>query len=258
MTERTNLTVLAFESGDGAASRRVHEATSPEWEEDGHNCGTRHVRESERVEAGIGGACLTLIASATLGDVAERRFCLTALGLAGGLATALQKMSFERWYRRRYQRERAREAWELENFPKGEREEMTGLFAFKGMSAADAETVVTTMSQYKEFFVNLMMTEELQLREPLERLAQRALAVGASFSFAALLPLSFSDLSRRRISGVDDTTVLHGTALALLAVLGARRATMCVLHVKTHVLETLLLGLACLVAPKIVAAFFFF
>ena len=35
--ERSQQTILAFESGDPAASKRVHEAAAPEWEEDGHN-----------------------------------------------------------------------------------------------------------------------------------------------------------------------------------------------------------------------------
>lgn len=62
--------------------------------------------------------------------------------------------------------ERRREEWELENFPEGEIKEMVELYMMKGMNREDAETVITTMAKYKDFFVNVMMTQELQLQVP--------------------------------------------------------------------------------------------
>lgn len=208
-----------------------------------------------------------LIVGTTLSEVGLRREvgrkALFSLGAAGGVASGLRKLSFERWYRRHYQRERAREKWELENYPKGEREEMTGLFTFKGMSAADAEHVVEMMSTYKEFFVNLMMTEELQLREPTERTPRRAAAVGASYVLAALIPVLVTDLAAWHVDSQNglfyegfQRRVFQLTGLFLLALLGARRATMCVLRLKAHVLECLLLGVACILAPQIILALF--
>eukprot|EP00635_Sarcinochrysidales_sp_CCMP3193_P003214 CAMPEP_0118890738 /NCGR_PEP_ID=MMETSP1166-20130328/1063_1 /TAXON_ID=1104430 /ORGANISM="Chrysoreinhardia sp, Strain CCMP3193" /LENGTH=279 /DNA_ID=CAMNT_0006829359 /DNA_START=62 /DNA_END=901 /DNA_ORIENTATION=- len=244
-------TILAYERKDSTASRRAHDAAA-DWEEDGHSCGLKQLCESERLEAAIAGACTILVAGAS---GCERR-ALAAIGVAGGLAAGLQKLSFERWYRRRYSRERARETWELDNYPKGEREEMTGLFTFKGMNQDDAKTVVQTMSEYKEFFVNLMMTEELQLREPIDRTPQRAAAVGAAFALAALIPLVFSDTASKLGLLLDDQgLVVHRCAgLAVLALLGARRAAMCVLPLATHVTECLVLGLAAIATPKLILA----
>ena len=62
--------------------------------------------------------------------------------------------------------ERRREEWELENYPEGEIREMVDLYMEKGMSRQDAETVITTMAKYKDFFVDVMMTQELQLQVP--------------------------------------------------------------------------------------------
>jgi vacuolar iron transporter family protein len=62
--------------------------------------------------------------------------------------------------------ERRREEWELENYPEGEIKEMVELYMMKGMNREDAETVITTMAKYKDFFVNVMMTQELQLQVP--------------------------------------------------------------------------------------------
>lgn len=62
--------------------------------------------------------------------------------------------------------ERRREEWELENYPEGEIREMVDLYMEKGMSRQDAESVITTMAKYKDFFVDIMMTQELQLQVP--------------------------------------------------------------------------------------------
>jgi VIT1/CCC1 family predicted Fe2+/Mn2+ transporter len=60
--------------------------------------------------------------------------------------------------------ERRREAWEMDNYPEGEIREMIEIFESKGMSHADAKSVIETMSKYKEFFVDIMMQHELSLQ----------------------------------------------------------------------------------------------
>ena len=62
--------------------------------------------------------------------------------------------------------EKAREKWELENHPEGEIEEMIDLYVGKGMSKEDATECINRMAKYPEFFVNVMMAEELELQVP--------------------------------------------------------------------------------------------
>ncbi|GMH64525.1 hypothetical protein TL16_g03982 [Triparma laevis f. inornata] len=62
--------------------------------------------------------------------------------------------------------ERAREKWELDNYPEGEIQEMIDIYVDRGMSKEDATIVITKMSKYSEFFVDVMMAEELQLQVP--------------------------------------------------------------------------------------------
>lgn len=62
--------------------------------------------------------------------------------------------------------ERKREQWEFENNPQGEIEEMVDLYVAKGCERSDAEQIIKTMSKYKEFFINVMMAEELELQVP--------------------------------------------------------------------------------------------
>lgn len=62
--------------------------------------------------------------------------------------------------------ERKREEWEFENFPDGEIKEMVEIYEDRGMSHDDAVLVIHTMAKYKDFFVDVMMTQELQLQVP--------------------------------------------------------------------------------------------
>merc|ERR1712118_470429 len=48
----------------------------------------------------------------------------------------------------------------------GEVVEMIELYESRGMSREDATVVVTRMAKYKQFFLNIMMTEELCLPAP--------------------------------------------------------------------------------------------
>ena len=62
--------------------------------------------------------------------------------------------------------EKQREQWELDNNPQGEIEEMVDLYVQKGMEREDAQVVIEKMAKYPDFFVNVMMAEELELQVP--------------------------------------------------------------------------------------------
>jgi vacuolar iron transporter family protein len=62
--------------------------------------------------------------------------------------------------------ERRREEWEMDNYPEGEIREMIEIYEEKGMSHADAKLCIETMAKYKDFFVDVMMQQELELQVP--------------------------------------------------------------------------------------------
>ena len=102
--------------------------------------------------------------------------------------------------------EREREAWEMDNYPDGEIREMEDLYIEKGMEREDAEAVVKIMAKYKDFFVDVMMAEELELKVPEDDYLQESFREGLVMfcSFAAfgafpllgyvIIPISFPDL----------------------------------------------------------------
>src|SRR5512143_760747 len=62
-----------------------------------------------------------------------------------------------------YQREKQREAWEVEHFPDGERAELFELYRNQGYSEEDARTLVDIKSKDHKLWVDAMMLEELQM-----------------------------------------------------------------------------------------------
>lgn len=63
-------------------------------------------------------------------------------------------------------KEREREYWEFDNYPEGEKDEMVELYVKRGMSVEDATRVIELMADHRDFFVDVMMVEELGLQVP--------------------------------------------------------------------------------------------
>jgi VIT1/CCC1 family predicted Fe2+/Mn2+ transporter len=87
---------------------------------------------------------------------------LFADALAMGVGEFLSSKAENEWILS----ERKRENWEMENYPEGEIREMIDIYKERGMSHEDAVLVINTMAKYKDFFVDVMMAEELQLQVP--------------------------------------------------------------------------------------------
>lgn len=56
----------------------------------------------------------------------------------------------------------------MENYPEGEVREMIDIYESRGMSPEDAKLVIETMAKYKDFFVDVMMQQELELQVSFE------------------------------------------------------------------------------------------
>lgn len=84
--------------------------------------------------------------------------------LAMGVGEFLSSKAENEWILQ----ERRRENWEMENYPEGEIREMIDIYVSRGMSREDATIVIEKMSKYKDFFVDVMMAEELALQVPEE------------------------------------------------------------------------------------------
>ena len=123
--------------------------------------------------------------------------------------------------------EHTREKWELDNYPEGEKQEMVELYVKRGMTPADAESVIGVMSKYKNFFLDVMMVEELGLMPPDE---SDSPAKNGLVTFGAFLMFGFIPLTSYVLAGATGASDAANfvaacllTALTLL-VLGASKA----------------------------------
>lgn len=96
--------------------------------------------------------------------------------------------------------EKRREEWELENYREGEIQEMIDIYISKGMTPEDAKVCIETMAKYDDFFVDIMMMQELELQVPEDNHVQESMKEGEdlfSVIFNQLVPflahLQFSE-----------------------------------------------------------------
>jgi len=172
-----NPAIAAFQSNNAEASRVFHSKQYDEPHKS--NVSKQFGRYVETViDNGITGLLISLIMvggmegiSDNIGKLVTSKVSLLWItlvmefALLFSLATALSYGEYLRnkEYKHLYDTERRREAWECDNYIEGEQKEMIDLYTSKGLTQTDAEIVITILSKYKKFFVDVMMKEELML-----------------------------------------------------------------------------------------------
>lgn len=148
--------------------------------------------------------------------------------------------------------EREREKWEVQNYPEGEVQEMIDIYVEKGMERGDAKMVIETIAKYEDFFVDVMMAEELQLAVPEDDHVQESVREGIIMflSFAAfgslpllgyvIIPISFPDLGEEALF----VTACIVTGFVLF-IMGCMKSVFSSANWVCCGMETLLLGGAC-------------
>lgn len=134
----------------------------------------------------------------------------------------------------------------------GEIEEMIEIYESKGVSREDAVSVVTTLAKYKEFFIDIMMTQELELQVPEEDHVQESMREGFVMfcSFAAfgsmpllgyvIIPTLFPDLGEAVL--FTSACIVTGVVLFFM---GSVKAFFSKQHWVRAGSETMLLGGMC-------------
>jgi len=90
-----------------------------------------------------------------------------------------------------HQSEYEREAWEIDHFPEGEREEVRVLYKNYGFEGKILESIVEKITSDKKLWVRVMMEQELKL-EPVNRkdALPAAIIVGVSALVGSFIPLT--------------------------------------------------------------------
>eukprot|EP01016_Furgasonia_blochmanni_P047981 TRINITY_DN7104_c0_g1_i6.p1 TRINITY_DN7104_c0_g1~~TRINITY_DN7104_c0_g1_i6.p1 ORF type:complete len:276 (-),score=63.38 TRINITY_DN7104_c0_g1_i6:413-1240(-) len=85
--------------------------------------------------------------------------------------------------------EREREAWEVENYPEGERLEMKEIYMEKGLSETDADAVCDILVRNKEAWIDVMMCQELGIVQGDDNPVKNGLVTFFSFIVFGIIPL---------------------------------------------------------------------
>jgi len=253
-TEETPLTArTAFEEEDAEASRHYHD-TKKQNSEEGHQ--TEGEKLKPLIFGGLDGilTSFAIVAGAAGGKLSPQVVLILGFSnifadaLSMGVGEFLSSKAENEWILS----ERSREEWELENYPQGEIDEMIEIYESKGMSHDDAVQVINIMAQYKDFFVDVMMSQELELQVPDDDHVQESMKEGVvmfcSFAFFGAMPLLGYVIIPAVFPNLA-TDVLFVSACIITAIvlffLGSVKSLVTTQHWFRAGIETLLLGSVC-------------
>ncbi|CAN0086207.1 unnamed protein product [Ectocarpus sp. 6 AP-2014] len=184
----------AFMTGDQQASRLLHDARAGQAHDEAHSEKGDYLKAM--VFGGLDGilTSFAIVAGAAGGHLPVA--VVLVLGFSNIFADALSMGVGEylssKAHNEYVMAEKRREEWELKNHREGEILEMVEIFEERGMSRQDAEDVIGKMAKYDDFFVNLMMNEELGLQVPTgddDDTVKEGFVMFLSFAFFGAMPL---------------------------------------------------------------------
>jgi VIT1/CCC1 family predicted Fe2+/Mn2+ transporter len=244
---RLSLARLSFARNDPALAAAAHtpEAIARAANEQHGGAGSQYI--GDMVFGGLDGIMTTFavvsgVAGANLGAHIVLIMGLANL-LADGFSMGIGSYLSAKSEKEFYEKERSREAWEVEHFPDGERQELLEIYRKQGYPDEDAHRMVEIKSRDPKRWVGAMMVEELGLL-PTERTPTRSgLATFAAFFVAGAVPLLvyLLGLATPLPAGVAFPVSIVMTAVALFG-LGAAKVLVTHRNPLRDGMETLVMG----------------
>lgn len=124
-------------------------------------------------------------------DLGARVILILGIGnlLADGFSMGTGDYLSTKSEREYYDREARRQAWEIDQFPEGQKAELRALYLQNGYNEDEAARLVELQTRTKERWVNAMMIEELGMIKEETNPIYNAFATFAAFILAGSLPL---------------------------------------------------------------------
>jgi len=217
----------AYKKGDVEAMKDAH-TIKPARHNEHHRIGGDYVKSI--IYGGLDGITTTfaVVAGVVGGGIAIQVILILGFsnifadGISMGISDALSDMA-EHDYSRA---EKKRETWECDHNLQGEIDEMVELYQNKGLPESDARAAISILSKHKDFFVDVMMVEELGLLPPDANNApwKSGLVTFTSFILFGTIPL-LAYVGAKETSGpilFAITCVLTGATLFTLGAVKSR------------------------------------
>ena len=197
LTKRLDEARRAFRKGDTVSGAAAHDPEhirsvyADHGDEPHGGSGTNFI--GEMVYGGLDGIITTFAVVSGVAGAQLDTSVILILGLANlladGFSMATGAFLAARSEKEYYQREWEREAYEIEQYPEGERAELIAVYEASGYTAEEAQTLVQIQSREPDRFVRAMMIEELGLMEDDSSPLAAGLVTLVSFIIAGAIPL---------------------------------------------------------------------
>lgn len=258
LTRRLDEAREAWKRKDPDAARRAHSPQPRISAEEKHTTSSGKYVKSI-VYGGLDGTITTFAAVAGVAGAALSPGVVLIIGLANLIADGLS-MSIGDYLSSKSEREyeaaeRAREAWEVQHYPEGEKQELREIYMNRGMSSEDAAAVVDIIAKDEKAWIDTMMVEELGIIPSDESPLANALATFISFALFGFIPIAAYVLALfiPSLAPIRFALACILTGATLFG-LGALKTTITGTSWLKSGLETLLVGGVAAVAAYIVGA----
>lgn len=159
-----------------------------------------------------------VIAGLTGGHFENETIMLAALVtlIAGAFSMGLGTYLGNKSERDIYERELAREKYEIKHVPELERQEIREIYTAKGFSGKLLEEIVTQITSNEKVWVDTMMREELGFAGKPPAPGRHAIIMSTAFAVGAIIPTTAF-----LFAGATKNLFLVATGLSIVALLGA-------------------------------------
>jgi VIT1/CCC1 family predicted Fe2+/Mn2+ transporter len=193
LSKRLDEARKAYSKGDKTAGARAHDPRriAKSAREAHGGAGSQYI--GDLVYGGLDGIITTFavvsgVAGANLGTGIILILGLANL-LADGFSMATGAYLSTKSEQEYYDKEREREAWEVEHFPDGERAELLEIYRARDYTEAEAQQLVEIHSRDTTRWVNAMMVDELEMLREEGNPLKNALATFIAFIVAGVVPM---------------------------------------------------------------------
>lgn len=177
-------------SADAHDPKRIAKAVQSADEEHGGE-GSQYL--GEMVYGGLDGIVTTFaVVSGVVGAQLSSNIILI-MGLANlfadGFSMAVGAYLSAKSEKEVYEREKARESWEIDHFPEGERAELLEIYKTRGYNDEEVHQLVDIQTKERDRWVQAMMVDELSMLPSESNPLKSGLATLISFIIAGAVPL---------------------------------------------------------------------
>jgi VIT1/CCC1 family predicted Fe2+/Mn2+ transporter len=259
LTKRIDQARKAYAAGDPEASAQAHAAQRIALA-----ATEEHGRASDQyigdiVYGGLDGIVTTFAVVSGVAGAQLGVHVVLIMGLANlfadGFSMATGAYLSSKSEQEYYEREKEREAWEVDHFPEGEKTELAEVYRSRGYSPEEARSLVEIQTRDRDRWVNAMMVDELGMMADERKPLLSAAATLISFIVAGTIPLLvyLVGLFSPAASGVAFPVSLVLSAVALFG-LGAAKVLVTERSFLKSGLEMLLVGGLAAVVAYVVGA----